>query len=183
MDDANGKRDLFKHMVECISNPIRLQFYLAIQNGSCSKASEIHSKYPDVPRATMYRHLNHLTKCGLIQVIDETKKRGSVERTYVAAKALDLSIDSPDFNERYFSMFIQYIMEFVVLFHNHCIRPDINVLEEKSGFSMAPIYASDEELEEAMRKISSIIQELMVSVPTESRKRRTIGMIISPPSN
>ena len=54
--------------------------------------------------------------------------------------------------------------------------------EDKSGVSLAPLYLSDEELEDFMRSYLMITEKYKDNSATKDRKLRSIGLIIAPPN-
>ena len=52
-----------------------------------------------------------------------------------------------------------------------------------TGFSLSPLYLSDEELTLVVTRISQIISEVRNNEPNPERKLRTIGVIVSPAEN
>lgn len=116
MEKAESADEFNRHIVDCLSDPYRCQLFVEILRGTCSKASELHSRCPNIPRATMYRQLKRLTDDGLIEVVDEVKKRGTVERTYAPVKRVFEDMESvlrSNPSEMYISMFMQYVLSFV----------------------------------------------------------------------
>ncbi len=131
----------------------------------------------------MYRQLKRLTDDGLIEVVDEVKKRGTVERTYAPVKSVFEDMESilrSNPSEMFFSMFMQYVLSFVQQFREFCDNPDADLTHD-AGFSMSPVLATNEEINGAMREIADIIRRLRENEPAEGRKFHTIGLILSPP--
>ena len=183
MEKAESADEFNRHIVDCLSDPYRCQLFVEILRGTCSKASELHNRCPNIPRATMYRNLKRLTDDGLIEVVDEVKKRGTVERTYAPVRMVFDDVESALMSNpsgMYFSMFMQYVLNFVQQFREFCDDPDADLFHE-SGFSMSPILATREEIDDAMREIADIIGRLRENEPAEGRKFHTIGLILSPP--
>ena len=52
-----------------------------------------------------------------------------------------------------------------------------------TGFSLSPLYLSDDELTALVTNISQIIGAVKNNEPTPKRKLRTIGIIVSPAEN
>lgn len=182
--EASGTAEEYnRRLVECLSDPYSCQLFAEILRGSCSKASELHARCPNIPRATMYRHLRRLTDDGLIEVVDEVKKRGTVERTYAPVRKAFEDIEAAlksNPSEMYFSMFIQFVLSFVQQFREHCDDPDADLARD-CGFSMGPVLGTDEEINQAMREIADIIARLRENEPAEGRRYHTVGLILSPP--
>lgn len=183
MESTESADEFNRHIVDCLSDPYRCQLFVEILRGTCSKASELHNRCPNIPRATMYRHLKRLTDDGLIEVVDEVKKRGTVERTYAPVKRVFDNMESviqSNPSEMYFSMFMQYVLSFVQQFREFCDDSDADLTHD-AGFSMSPILATNEEINSALREIADIIGRLRENEPAEGRRFHTIGLILSPP--
>jgi len=67
-------------LTEILSNPTRMRImqYLSIHDEATTK--EIAAYMSDVPRRTLYRHINFLIEAGVLKVKEERKVRGGVER-------------------------------------------------------------------------------------------------------
>ena len=76
---------------------------------------------------------------------------------------------------------MQYIIGFVELFQDYCKRDNIDIVKDKSGFSLSPLYLTDEELEMLIGNIRDVIKPYVNSTPAVGRKLHSIGVIISPP--
>ena len=74
----------------------------------------------------------------------------------------------------------RYIMGFARQFQQYCQSPNINIKEDMTGFSLSPLYLSDEELTALVTEISKTISAVKNNKPNAERKLRTIGVIISP---
>ena len=70
-----------KDIFDIMLNPTRLRIIQAIAYHRRRTTNEICESMSDVPRATLYRHISILIGANVINVIDEKKVRGSVERT------------------------------------------------------------------------------------------------------
>lgn len=140
MDESDPASEYNRRLVDCLADPYRCQLFVEILRGTCSRASELHTKYPNIPRATMYRHLKRLTEDGLIEVVDEVKKRGTVERTYAPVRRVFEDMESAlktNPSEMYYSMFLQFVLSFVQQFREYCDDPEADLARE-CGFSWDP---------------------------------------------
>lgn len=64
----------------------------------------------------------------------------------------------------------------------HIAKRKIDISKDKSGFSLVPLYLSDEELDSFMKSYSQITEKYRNNTPTENRKLHSIGLIIAPPT-
>ena len=66
---------------EIMLNPIRLRIVQELAKTQEMTTSELCRKLPDIPRATLYRHVNLLLENNILTVVSEKRVRGSLERT------------------------------------------------------------------------------------------------------
>ena len=74
-------------MVEIVMNPVRqriFQYFLLHETGT---VKELRNALPDVPSASLYRHVKILTDCSVLTVVGENRIRGTVESIYQLNKA------------------------------------------------------------------------------------------------
>src|ERR1700761_3747624 len=79
---------------DLLLHPVRLRLVKAFLGDRTLTARQLATELPDVPPATIYRHLGRLAHAGVLRVVAERRVRGTVERTY----GLDLAASqvSPD---------------------------------------------------------------------------------------
>lgn len=173
-------------LMDCITNPVKCKLLLEIHSQGKTTAKHLADIYHDIPQATLYRHLKKMLSDGILQVVEETQVRGTVEKTYALAFPISNSMETMLENnsgELYMQYFMQYIFGFAKQFQEYCQSPDINIKKDMTGFSLSPLYLSDEELTSLVTSISQIIDTVKDHKPKPGRKLRTIGLIVSPAEN
>jgi DNA-binding transcriptional ArsR family regulator len=68
--------------VELLIHPVRLRIVYALSGGRPLTSAQLLTRLPDVPKATLYRHVALLADGGVLEVVGEQRMRGAVERTY-----------------------------------------------------------------------------------------------------
>lgn len=170
-------------LMDCITNPIRCKLLLEIHSQGKATAKQLSDTYSDIPPATLYRHLKKMLSDGILKVVEETQIRGTVEKTYALALNVSNEMETileKNSGELYMQYFMQYMIGFAKQFQKYCQSPNINIKEDMTGFSLSPLYLSDEELTSLVTDISRIISAVKDNKPNHERKLRTIGIIISP---
>ena len=74
-------------IISVLSNPVRmriLQYLIGYGDGTTKQIAEYAS---NIPKPTLYRHINYLIENGIVIVKEERKVRGSVERLLSADPA------------------------------------------------------------------------------------------------
>ncbi len=67
-------------LMECITNPVKCKLLLEIHSQGKATAKQLADIYTDIPQATLYRHLKKMLSDGILQVVEETQVRGTVEK-------------------------------------------------------------------------------------------------------
>lgn len=65
-----------------LTHPIRLRVVLTLVGGRQLTTIQIAEELPDVPPASLYRHIAVLVDAGVLDVVAERRVRGAVERTF-----------------------------------------------------------------------------------------------------
>lgn len=170
-------------LMNCITNPVRCKLLLEIYSQGQATAKQLSDTYNDIPPATLYRHLKKMMSDGILKVVEETQVRGTVEKTYALAFNINDDMETmlaENSGKLYMQYFMQYIMGFAKQFQQYCQSPNINIKEDMTGFSLSPLYLTDEELTSLITDISHSISAVKDNEPKPQRKLRTIGVIISP---
>ena len=170
-------------LMDCITNPVKCKLLLEIHSRGKATAKHLSDTYSDIPSATLYRHLKKMLSDGILKVVEETQIRGTVEKTYALAFNVKSEMESmleENSGELYMQYFMQYMIGFAKQFQQYCQSPNINIKEDMTGFSLSPLYLSDQELTSLVTDISHIIRNVKDNKPNPERKLRTIGIIISP---
>ena len=69
-------------MAEAVMNPVRqriFQYFLLHETGTYK---EIRKALPDIPIASLYRHIKILADSSILMVVGENRIRGTVESVY-----------------------------------------------------------------------------------------------------
>lgn len=69
-------------LLDVVLNPVRMKVICSIARRGAASALQLAKELPEVPQASLYRHIRKLADSGVIQVVEETRIRGTIERTY-----------------------------------------------------------------------------------------------------
>ncbi|MGN1165903.1 MAG: helix-turn-helix domain-containing protein [Lachnospiraceae bacterium] len=165
-----------KDYMEACMNPTRQRIIQVIMIKKEATSAEIGEELPDIPRASLYRHIKVLLDAAIITVVKEEFKRGSMEKTYAIATQLPYD----DTNEEYNSLIQSALMglqgEFYRYFNGENPDPQRDLLTVGS----ASLMMSDEEMMEFIKAYGDLIQRYMPNKPVEGRKVRKVTIVISP---
>lgn len=69
-------------LAEIVMNPVRQRIFQYLLLHETGTVKEIRKALPDVPGASLYRHMKLLTESGILTVVGENRIRGTVESIY-----------------------------------------------------------------------------------------------------
>ncbi|RJO78374.1 ArsR family transcriptional regulator [Nocardia panacis] len=67
---------------ELLAHPVRLRIVHALRGGHTRTTAELGRRLSDVSKAMLYRHIELLAEAGVLEVAEERRVRGAVERHY-----------------------------------------------------------------------------------------------------
>lgn len=76
-------------LLDVVLNPVRMKVICSIARRGAASALQLAKELPEVPQASLYRHIRKLADSGVIQVVEETRIRGTIERTYAITRRED----------------------------------------------------------------------------------------------
>lgn len=169
-------------LFELILNPIRMRIVQALLNDQELTAQELIELLPEVPQATLYRHLKKLTDAGVLEIVSENKVRGTVEKVYkLVQEKVSLSPDelkqlTQDDHMRYFTTFLTSLMGEL----KDYLQGSPDPVKDGLSYRQVKLYLSDEEFTNLFKVIASEIKKNMLNKPSPERRLRTIANIVIP---
>lgn len=101
-----------RNRADIVLHPVRLRILSLLGNRDLT-TGKMSALLPDIPQATLYRHLRTLDKASLITVVDSRAVRGTVEKVYGLHKSASLHFDKMEAaaftkndHQKYFSAFL-----------------------------------------------------------------------------
>ena len=168
---------------ELILHPVRMRILTAMGLRSLTPGA-IKKSLPDVPQATLYRHLKTLLEGDVIEVVDENLVNGSIEYTYrvrqdkVRLKPEDVENLGRD---ELMQAFQQYSAMLLDLFSQYIQSADMDAIgHDGMSFNVGTIYLTDAERAEFHKQIVNLMTTFADAPPSEDRSRYTLASIIIP---
>jgi len=171
---------------DLILHPVRMKVLQTLASGRRRTVQQIAEKLPEVPQATLYRHLKKLLDAKVIEVVEENQVRGTIEKVYALPESNEvLSREEilkagPDEHLEYFMKFLGLVL---MDFKAYLSQPNYDFEKDMVSFRQATIYASDEEYREFTRKYVELITPLLQNEEAPHRKKRTITNILTTQHN
>lgn len=166
-----------KDINEVLLNPIRSRIIQFVARHQRATAGDIALFMTDVPKTTLYRHLNTLAKHNIIIVVEENRVRGSVERTY----SLDIkAISEKDTKENALGNAFGFLMKIYGDFDRYFSDENANPEADKVFLSNISLLLTDEEFNDLLKQINVLLSEHLNNKPENKRKQRSLSFISSP---
>lgn len=143
---------------------------------------QIAALLPDVPLATLYRHIKKLHASDVLSVVESIHVRGTVAKVYaVSREAVNLTPDevnrvTPDEHVRYFTRFVGFLL---AQFRAYMEREGSDPVRDGVSYRAAPIYLSDEEYARLIADMR-VRNEGLLANSEAGRRRRLFASIVIP---
>lgn len=172
-----SKSDIMLH-------PVRLKIVQTLVGGRRLTVQQMQERLPEVPQATLYRHLNKLTSAGLVTVADQKQVRGAVEKQYVLGdegaslpQEETRNADKDDHMRNLISFMAAVLGDFERYFDQTAL-PDLN--KDGVGYRQARLYMNDQEFQEWAQDIRKAFEKVLHHEPTPDRRCRIVTTMIVP---
>jgi DNA-binding transcriptional ArsR family regulator len=169
--------------LELLAHPVRLRIVHAMRGGRMLTTAALCARLPDVSKAMVYRHVDLLATGGILEVADERRVRGAVERTYrlrqdravIGAEAMEaLSL------EDYRRGFATAVATLVAEFNAYLDRDRADPVEDLVGFRQHAVWLSRAELAEMIGALRGAIAPRLGNRPTPGRAQYLLSPILFP---
>ena len=161
-------------MVEIVMNPVRqriFQYFLLHETGT---VKEVKKALPDVPNASLYRHIKILTDSSILMIVDENRIRGTVESVYQLNKEAMATEDETG-NAVQMSL-LSICASFARYFSSGNADPKKDMLL----LTNCTLLLTDEDFSSFLSEINEIALKYMKVEPTVNSKMRQITFISAP---
>ena len=164
-----------KNPMEVILNPTRQRIiqYLVIHGQGST--GEIRQGMPDIPPASLYRHVKTLLEARLLEVVKEERIRGVIERSYRIARAHE-AIGPQDVG----AIIQTGLLSLMSVFQEYFSRESCDPAKDMLSFSTSTLMMTDEEYLSFLMKLNALFSEAIKNKPVGGRKPRRLTLISSP---
>lgn len=169
--------------VDLLLHPIRIRIMTELINQQYTTA-QLAKALPDVPQATLYRHMKMLQDGGIIEVIEEKPVNGAIERTYHLTKGAhrlspeDLQGMTSDEHVFYFNTFVASLIETFARYVNHADLDNIG--EDGMSYNRAVIHLSPKERTEFQQAMMQLVSQYIGLSASPDRQRFNLASIVIP---
>lgn len=172
-----------KPKANLILHPVRLRIVTELARQKLTPR-QLAQLLPNVPQATLYRHLSLLLEGGILEVVAEQPVNGATERTYTVAQGqgnLDMAEMKGLSRSEHLQYFTVYATTLIDTFTEYIQNCDLEQLgEDGLAYQRAVVYLSDEERAQFQREVIAVLGRVISQPPAPDRKRYTLSSIVIP---
>ncbi len=166
---------------DLLLHPVRLRVIQAFLGERALTTGELRRELPDVPAASLYRHVAVLVDAGVLSVVAERRVRGAVERTYVlrvAAASINLDEVQAMSRDDHRQAFMAFVAGLLGDVDRYLDREDVDPVRDGVGYRVAGLWLDDHEHAQFVRDLVRVIQPRAANAPRPGRRRRILGTVM-----
>jgi len=161
---------------EALLNPVRIRIVQELAAKGKLTTAELCERLPDVPKATMYRHIGILLEGAVLVVVSERKVRGSVERTL----ALDIErIRGENTLENASRNAFTFLMNRYADYERYFSSPHPDPGKDRIFFNNTVLMMDDGEFDRFLGELRDLLLRYSFEASAD-RKARDISVLSSP---
>ena len=161
-------------LAEIVMNPVRqriFQYFLLHETGT---VKEIRKALPDIPSASLYRHIKILADSSILMVVGENRIRGTVESIY------RLNQDAMATEDETGNAVQMSLLSICASFAKYFSTGNADPQRDMLLLTNCTLLLTDEKFSEYLSEINQVTLKYMKEAPSESSKMRGITFISAP---
>lgn len=169
--------------LDLLAHPVRLRVVHAMRGGRTLTTAELCTRIPDVSKATLYRHIDVLVSAGVLEVADERRVRGAVERHYRLRQDLAVIDEaalrtlSVDDHRRGFATAMAILL---AEFNTYLSREGADPVEDLVGYRQHAIWLNTGELHDLISELRRAIVPHLANPSAPDRTQYLLSPIMFP---
>lgn len=167
---------------DVILHPQRMRLIRALARGVLT-TRQLAVLVPDIPQASLYRHLSTLLEAGVVEVAAERSVRGIIERSYSLVEGAavltgeDLAEATREDHFRYFSIFATGL---IAQFGRYLERESIDLEADGVGYREMVLQLTDDEFAQLVTSLRSLLLPAAMNEAGGGRTPRLLATVFLP---
>jgi DNA-binding transcriptional ArsR family regulator len=169
--------------LDLLLHPIRLRIVHALSGDRVRTTSDLCRQLPDVPKTSLYRHVGLLAEGGILEVVDEQRVHGAVERHYrlrgggaVIDRETALAMTLDDHRRGFTGAMASLLAEFNAYLDRDGADPPADAV----GYKQGVLWLDDAEAVELAEEIVAALRRRAANGPGDGRRPRLLSLIAFP---
>ncbi len=169
--------------LDLLLHPVRLRIVYALSGGRVRTTADLCASLPDVPKTTVYRHVGLLAEAGVLEVADEQRVRGAVERHYRLRR--DRTVIDPDAGasmslDDHRHGFAAAMAALHAEFNAYLDRPGADPFADQISYRQGILWLSEDEITEMAGEVRAVFAARAGNEPAPGRRPRLMSLIEFP---
>ena len=171
---------------DLLLHPVRLRIVQAFLGDRTLTTADLRTELPDVPVATLYRHVGVLAEAGVLAVVGERKVRGAAERSYrlvteaASVGATAAAAMSVDDHRRAFATFVAALLADFDRYADAAAGPGLDPAADGVGYRQVALWLDDEEFTALVTELREVLTARLALGPDGVRRRRIVSQVFLP---
>lgn len=168
---------------DLLLHPVRLRILQTLDGPDALTTAQLRERLPDIPAATMYRHVAALANADVLEVADEKRVRGTVERSYRVRReraVVDGAARTAMTRDDHRQAFTAFAAALLGDFHRYIDREDAMPADDGVVYRQAAMWLTDDEFAELIEKIYALVTADPGEAAGTERKRRVFSIVVVP---
>lgn len=167
---------------DVLLHPARMRIILALAGRELTP-SQLRAELPDVPQASLYKHLARLTRAGALRVVAERPVRGAVERVYAldegspTLRPANPTQVTPEELRRLYAVFLAAQLADG---SRYLASEGADPFRDGFGFRQVALNLSEDEWQAMARALNAALAPYLALEPSPERRRRSFATILIP---
>ncbi|WP_027941064.1 helix-turn-helix domain-containing protein [Amycolatopsis taiwanensis] len=170
-------------LLDLVLHPVRLRITYAMSGGRTRTTAELCAALPDVPKTTVYRHVGLLLEGGVLEVAEEQRVRGAVERRYRLRRdrqTIDPETGASMSLDDHRHGFAAAMAALHAEFNAYLDRPGADPFADAIGYRQGILWLSPDEHAEMISEMRQVFASRAANQPAPGRSPRMMSLIQFP---
>ncbi|OZM75896.1 helix-turn-helix domain-containing protein [Pseudonocardia sp. MH-G8] len=169
--------------LDLLLHPVRLRVVHVMSGSRARTTSELCARLADVPRTTVYRHVALLVEGGVLEVVDEQRVHGAVERHYRLRRgraAIDTDAAASMSTDDHRRGFAAATAALLAEFNAYLDRDGADPAADSVGYRQGVVWLSPAERDEMIGVLRDLLTSLAGNGPAPGRSPHLVSAIFFP---
>ncbi|MFG2531124.1 helix-turn-helix domain-containing protein [Streptomyces sp. NPDC048516] len=169
--------------LDLLAHPIRLRIVHAMGGGRLLTTAQFCARIPEASKATVYRHIDLLVAGGILEVAEERRVRGAVQRRYrlrqdraVIGSEVARTLTLADHRQAFATAMTTLLAEFTT----YLDRDGADPVADQVGYRQHALWLSPAELEELIGELRAAIAPKLANQPSPERAQYLLSPVHFP---
>jgi hypothetical protein len=171
---------------DLLLHPVRLRIVQVFLGDRELTTGQLRDELPEVPTASLYRHVATLVDGKVLEVVTERKVRGTFERTYrlnpANARVSGEEAATMDV-EAHRRAFMTFVAALLGDYDRYLARAEVDLARDRVGYQQLALNLTDAEFDELAAELREVIRRRQALPAAPERVRRLLSIMVMPASS